>query len=593
MSNLNLRYKIRIGMILISTFCLMFISIFCYEYFARGQKKQVMDNVKYTITTGSIKLSNELNQIVFEALRLITTPKVQNLVTSFTKESDRTNYAKRFQEIQGRFVDYIKTSSYIDTVSIFGSNGEYYGISDHGWNYNETQILELIPSDAKGIVLLPEQRNEITKLNKTIPVVFPLNKMDSSKIPIIQDNVKDALGRLVVFLNTKKILSDIHTYNQLGKSNFYICTADGTPLTESTFDIAYDEDFKQTIEGIVTEGQFNIKSKNDTYIVMVKDVDVCGIKLISITSSTEILKEFQNIKSFILMVWLISVAIAILFSSFVSDFITRKMRKLIVDVQKIESGTYEVQEITVHDEVSKLRESINSMYITIKEQMKQIEKEAVEKNAAEIQALTEQINPHFLYNTLDCIKWEIVSGDQENSTKMIECLSDYLRIGLSQGNQFIPVKNEITHVVNYMYIMNLRSNKTVEISYEVEEGLHKLKIIKLILQPLVENSLKHGFDKIDYLTLGVLPKITIKFYLKEERLMIEVEDNGKGIDIKKAMASKNQTSVAGEKHVGIYNVYRRLSTCYGEDVELSFQSMPFYQNVVRISIPFDLVNVQR
>lgn len=589
--NIKLRSKILIGMIAISTFCLMFISVFCYRYFAKIQEKQVMDNVHYTITTGSLNLSDEMNQIVFEALKLISTPKVQKIITTFTKESDRTNYAKQFQEVQSLFVDYLRISDYIDTVCMFGSNGEYFGLSDYGWNYNEEKLLELIPYDARGIVLLPEQRNDITKMNLTIPVVFPLNKLGQDEIPVISENVKEAAGRLVVFLDTKKILNDINAYNQLGKSNFYISTMDGSPLTESRFHIAYEKDFKQSIEEVVTKSQFRIKSNGDTYMVMVQDVDACGIKLISITSLTEILKEFQNIKSFIVMVWLISMLMAILFSFFVSDFITRKMRRLIIDVQKIESGTYEVQEITVHDEVSKLRESINSMYVTIKEQMLQIKREAEEKNAAEIQALSEQINPHFLYNTLDCIKWEIVAGDKENSTKMIECLSDYLRIGLSQGRQIITVKEEISHVVNYMYIMNLRSSDTVEFNYEIEEGLQNTSILKLILQPLVENSLKHGFGKFDFLPLGILPKITVKFYLEGERLIIEVEDNGKGIDINKAMASKNRTMVSGEKHVGIYNVYRRLSTCYGEDVELSFHSMPFYQNVVRISIPYDLANL--
>lgn len=592
-SNIKLRSKILIGMITISTFCLMFISVFCYQYFAKIQEKQVMDNVHYTITTGSLNLSDEMNQIVFEALRLISTPRVQKIITSFTEESDRKNYAKQFQEVQGLFVDYQRTSDYIDTVCMFGSNGEYYGISDYGWNFNEEKLLELIPSGARGIVLLPEQRNDITKINMTIPVVFPLNKIESGEIPVIRENVKEAVGRLVVFLNTNKILNDINAYNQLGKSNFYLSTTDGSPLTESRFDIAYEKEFKQRIEEVVTESQYNVKSKDDTYKVMVQDVDACGIKLISITSLTEILKEFQSIKSFILMVWLISMILAILFSFFVSDFITRKMRRLIIDVQKIEYGTYEVQEITVNDEVSKLRESINSMYITIKEQMLQIKKEAEEKNAAEIQALSEQVNPHFLYNTLDCIKWEIIAGDKDNSTKMIECLSDYLRIGLSQGRQIITVKEEISHVVNYMYIMNLRSSDTVEFSTEVEEGLHSTSILKLILQPLVENSLKHGFGKFDFLPLGFLPKIIVRFYVEGKRLIIEVEDNGKGIDITKAMASKNRTMIAGEKHVGIYNVYRRLSTCYGEDVELSFHSMPFYKNIVRISIPYVTADMQR
>ncbi|OYO88502.1 hypothetical protein CG709_13835, partial [Lachnotalea glycerini] len=171
------------------------------------------------------------------------------------------------------------------------------------------------------------------------------------------------------------------------------------------------------------------------------------------------------------------------------------------------------------------------MYLTIQAQIGKIKREEEERTKAEINILSEQINPHFLYNTLDCINWEILSGEKEMASNMIGSLSDFLRIGLSHGAQTITFKEEIAHAENYLYIMNQRSELNIKFICCIDKQLEQYRIVKLILQPLVENAIKHGFTNVDFTAMGIVPTIELNIKQEVNHIKILVCDNGAGIDI--------------------------------------------------------------
>ena len=231
--------------------------------------------------------------------------------------------------------------------------------------------------------------------------------------------------------------------------------------------------------------------------------------------------------------------------------------------------------------------AINSMHDTIQEQMQLIKKEEQEKYSAQVRVLSEQINPHFLYNTLDYVQLEVMNGHNTPAAEMIQYLVEYLRIGLSYGDETITIANEIKHVHSYIKIMNQRFSESIVFMYQIAPGLEKTMILKTILQPLVENSIKHGFS-IDSGGVPVAsPSIEIIFFRHADILNIEITGNGSGFDpqnVEKALQNgepEDQT----RRHVGIHNVYQRLCTYYGrENISFNLSSMPFYKNTILIHI---------
>lgn len=200
--------------------------------------------------------------------------------------------------------------------------------------------------------------------------------------------------------------------------------------------------------------------------------------------------------------------------------------------------------------------------------------------------LSEQINPHFLYNTLECIHFQVLNGHQQTAGGMLESLGRYLRTTLNVGKTFITVEKEVEHVTLYMDIMNRHSTSGIQFHSEIDSSLKHIMIMKVLLQPLAENSIKHGFESSFNGIEPVPPQITINITPGgENRILIEVSDNGKGFDIKRASALMKAETPESKDHFGLHNIYKRLHTCYGDQVEITFTSIPYLKNSILIEIP--------
>jgi two-component system sensor histidine kinase YesM len=224
------------------------------------------------------------------------------------------------------------------------------------------------------------------------------------------------------------------------------------------------------------------------------------------------------------------------------------------------------------------------MYSTIQSQISQIKEDEHEKYQLEIQLLAEQINPHLLYNTLEGINLEVLNNHTLVASSMINNLGTFMRIGLNYGDELIMIKNEIAHVEAYINIMNHRTNQSISFQSYAEAGLGEYRILKLILQPLVENSIKHGFKEEKWGEAVCIPLIEVKISRCEGFIRIKVTDNGCGIDIDRAREAVYSGELVNGQHIGLHNVYTRLKIYYGE-ADMDFETIPYYRNSVIIRIP--------
>ena len=316
-------------------------------------------------------------------------------------------------------------------------------------------------------------------------------------------------------------------------------------------------------------------------------VSFCNLKVVHVTRKSAVLGDTKELRSFFILVWVACFLAAVLLSLALSNLLTRNLKTLSKIIEKINDSTYQKRTEFPHtDEISLLGIQLNRMYDTIQLQLEQIKEEERKKARAEIQMMSEQINPHFLYNTLECIHFQVLNGHGQTAGEMLESLGRYLRTTLNVGKTFVSVEKEVEHVTLYMEIMNRHSASGIQFKADVDPSLKDLLVMKVLLQPLAENCIKHGFSGMVTGFEPVPPQIIISVTSAGNgRIRIQVSDNGKGIDIKKASALMRAESPESKNHFGLHNIYKRLQTCYGGQAIISFTSIPYLENSIIIEIP--------
>lgn len=289
---------------------------------------------------------------------------------------------------------------------------------------------------------------------------------------------------------------------------------------------------------------------------------------------------------FTLIITLVGAAVIAIFITvlvIVANSITNPIKKLQKEMVEIESLNYQTalqSEIGGTSEVVELNRSFNQMMGRITELTSAIVSEKEEQRKSELKALQNQINPHFLYNTLDSIIAMIDKGENEKAEEMIVALSKFFRISISKGQNIIPLPNEIEHARNYLLIQKMRFGDSFSYTIDVEPGLEKYDVVKLILQPIVENSIGHGLKEEEQ------GHIAIRAYSDGDNLKFDIQDNGYGMTPEKVnelLASfKDDTVYQG---VGLKNVYQRIRIYYGDKADVLISSEEDVGTTVTIVIP--------
>lgn len=268
----------------------------------------------------------------------------------------------------------------------------------------------------------------------------------------------------------------------------------------------------------------------------------------------------------------IVLAAVIFLSYYIPLSITRPFRKLKEVTDEVAAGNLSVRS-DVHDgvEVRAFSASLNTMIDKVNELIEQITGEQKRLRKAEFDLLTAQINPHFLYNTLDAIIWLAESGEQKKVVSMVGSLSEFFRKTLNQGRDVVTVREELSHTRSYLEIQQVRYQDILTYEIDVPEELAEYKLPKITLQPLVENALYHGIKN----KRGG-GKITVSGYTDEGFIYLTVSDNGRGMTEEELSAVKeainNNNRETGTSY-GLYNVNERIRLNFGEDCGLSFESV--------------------
>lgn len=293
---------------------------------------------------------------------------------------------------------------------------------------------------------------------------------------------------------------------------------------------------------------------------------------------------FMNMIRFSLLGMGIVLILVIILSYYIPRSITMPITRISRVTDQVAKGNLSVRATAESGaEARMLSDSLNAMIDKINELLDQVTTEQIRLRKAEFELLQAQINPHFLYNTLDTIVWLAEAGDQKRVVSMVGNLSDFFRTSLNQGKDIISIREELAHVRSYLEIQQVRYQDILRYEITVPEDLYEYKIPKITIQPLVENALYHGIkNKRGQGTITVTGK------RNENGFVLYVRDNGIGMTqerLKEVRAGIQKLSYTGKEIYGLYNVNERIRLNFGETYGISIESTYGEGTCVSISLP--------
>jgi two-component system sensor histidine kinase YesM len=322
---------------------------------------------------------------------------------------------------------------------------------------------------------------------------------------------------------------------------------------------------------------------NRDELVIVRVIPETGWKLVGIVPMNELLEKGRKVRNTFLMTGVVAILCCIALALYFSYSISNPIIKLAAKMKSVESGDLDIV-ITKpkgSGEINILYHNFNYMIKMINELIEEVYKTKIREKEAELMALQAQINPHFLYNTLDSVNWLAMKYNALDIREIVSSLAAMLRYSLNNGENYITVENEINQVKSYIAIQRYRYSDCFSVDYEIDAEIKTYIIIKLLLQPLVENAIIHG---IEGNTQKAKIHIIIKSYLDRGHLLFEVKNDGRPIDLKVIERVLNPDNAEKPKSYGIKNVNDRLKKQYGERYGLKFDYKDGY-TIVTICIP--------
>lgn len=430
--------------------------------------------------------------------------------------------------------------------------------------YSQNWFKEALIQDGKAVVTGPHLQSYLTRSPQT---VFSTSRTIQSFEGFNND--------VVLLLDTNmSIINNYCNAAKMSNEGFILVTDNEGKLVYYSVDkqksdaLQLDKDL--LLKNILpvfeknSQGAFITEISGEDYQLVYKRMSHSNWTVAAITPYKSMMADANNIRNILVITGLICLALMLAITFLVSTSITKPITILKKHMDQADHGNLDIKApVYTKDEVGMLTISFNSMLDRINLLMQQLVSEQTEKRKLELQTLQHQINPHFLYNTLDSIIWMAENND-ENIVPMTEALSNLFRLTLSRGQELITLRDELEHLKNYLFIQSIRYSDKLDYVITSDEALLDVKVPKLILQPLVENCIYHGIK-------NKLGKGTIVITVKEieGNMIIEIADDGIGM---KMTGDNSLPSSSSRSGIGVKNVDARIKLYYGNEYGIHFNS---------------------
>ncbi|GAB2560269.1 sensor histidine kinase [Gracilibacillus alcaliphilus] len=538
-------------------------------------KQQVMNTTQWNLNNMEAKLTDVIEEVEEISRYIIYSNEFRDFMTHpAITSSDYTVLNRLRSNLNGFFVFHQSEKDYFHSVQIKGQNdqvlsaGEIVDADESAW--------EVHASELKGNILWSEpyslyniRKNEeetVITLYRTINHLY---------------DITDPIGLVKFRLDQETLFQHVSTgfVNQQHQA-FFIHEKKGDVIGSRNGELF---EYEELMDNIKNDGEsFQFTSHEENYYAVSRYIDTLDLYIVSVVSEAYILSEMGGIRTSFGYMIVIAILMGLLtFAGFIF-FVVRPLLELTRETKRVERGDFKARvPVRSNDEVGQLGFRFNAMVERIQLLIDTKYKLELQNKHSELKALQSQINPHFLYNTLDMIRWTARIEKAPETSKSIEDLANLFRITLSQGKVWIPLSSELKYVQSYMELQRKRLGESFQYYLFKEAGIDDGIVMKLIVEPLVENSFKHGFS-----STQVKKVIIIRAYRQADRLLLEVLDNGVGLDVKQAQRLVKGEKIAGKtESFALKNVHDRIVNAFGQGYGIEIDE-PVKGAQIRIVLPW-------
>lgn len=530
-----------------------------------------MDSASEIVTQVNNNLSTYINDIID--------------VSDYIRELSRTTSNLDRAAIQTRLEALISSRDDLVSISVFDLDGKPIISTEPRIETTPEEISEeqwfRRAADGEGdFFFTGPHRNSIGQGDfvisySTIISYGDINRKASSAVLLIDLN-----------FNAVEELSESAHLSQTGY--IYIISNDGDivyhPMERQIDEGVLDEDLRSVSEHVF--GSYISEFEGRERLTIIQTVEQTRWRIVGIAFMDELLEPLKPFRITLISLMIIFILIAILLSRTIAMHITKPLRALELSMRDVQKGNFNVKAPEGESkEVESLSHSFQVMVKRIEDLMIEVRKTEEVKRQRELDALQAKINPHFLYNTLDSVVWMAETGNNQGVVKMVTALASLFRISIAKGHDTITLKEELAHVESYLNIQSMRYKDKFRFEIILPQELENAPTIKLIVQPIVENSIYHG---IKYLQEEGLIRIEAKD-TGDGKIKIIVSDNGVGMapDVLSTLLDKESERNHSKEGngIGLINIDERIKLSYGDEYGLSIESELDEGTTVTITIP--------
>ena len=567
--SISIRTMISIAMVLI-TGIFIIIGVAAFNYFHTGSIHINTERYLQEIIT---QINNNVDSYISDIVD----------VAEYARHLARTDTAKDLQEIKTRFNTLVSSRDDIVRIAIYDLTGRVIASSD--WNEDDD------PGKTRSLLWFkraylgegdffftgPHTRKngQQADLVITYSQLISFGPINTPAIPVV----------LLIDLNFNTIAEISRSANLYQSGYTYLISNDGTivyhPRQEEIDDGSFVEDIESVEEHVY--GMYGNHFQGKERLVNIQTVNQTRWRIVGVIFMDEVMAPLYAFRRYLAAISLLMLILTVIIITIISNRISKPLRELEGAMSAVQRGNFSPTIPDVgYSEIRSLSRSFSMMVSKIDDLMRQVRITEKIKRQRELDALQAKIHPHFLYNTLDSVIWLAESGDSKGVVKLVSALASLFRISIAKGHDTITLREEFMHVESYLQIQSIRYKDKFTYSMELPEELENSPTIKLIIQPIVENSIYHGIKYLQECGL-----ITIKAEGSEGKIKITVSDNGVGMDEKTLSSLLSSTAVhsSSGNGIGLANIDERIRLSYGEEYGLSIVSELDIGTTVTITIP--------
>jgi two-component system sensor histidine kinase YesM len=561
---------------LISILPITIISIYSNYRYERSIETKLGLYSEQILTEVAKNIKNELLNYETLSEEVIMDDLVQEGLSTYTGMDD-FNKNKLLDDLNTKLGNEIFRFSNLKNIHLLMPDGSSF--YDIGYEFfseeNKQSLIKSIDQSDRNLF------HTYTKTNQNSDCILIGRKINAKEQP------DKKLGYMFIVVDEKVFAEQIYKNVDMGKgSDLFIIDSSGLIISSISNGLVNgsrypDETFveqlnKDTKLGSYTRLQKNIKEKFMAVSTYIPEADWY---LVGRIPDSYINSESLEVRNGIILLCIIVVILSVLLSMFIYLSVYAPIRDIVVSAKRIGDGELDVViDDGRNDEMSSLSRNIRRMVSKLKELIDNIKKEQTAKREAELKMLQAQINPHFLFNTLNSLKWTAMLSNNNTLSDGLEALSGLMKDTILNKDELVDIETEINNLKNYATIQRIRYGCSFSLLYDIEEALKKCLVLKFILQPIVENSILHGIEDENSMI-----EIRVHVSKRDECLHITVEDNGKGFDTAETDFARKNKKLSG---IGITNVDERIKINYGDDFGLKVESRPGLGTSAFIRLPY-------